>query len=111
MDAISNLGVDKPLSIAFPEEIGSGLAGGDWAKDHGMIKKFAEANPDMEVTIVSWGKNIQRIEDPGEHGDQFHEKCLDTFIKDSQQEDSPGAVTDEAIEELASLMEERQRSR
>ena len=111
LDAISKLGKAKPKNLAFPEEIGCGYGGGNWPKYHAMIKEFAEANPDVEVTIVSWGKNTPEEEDPEKsYVERLHEKFLETFTKDCQQGNVPGAVTEEAIDELASLMEERQRS-
>ena len=38
-------------SIAFPWQIGSGLAGGDWNVYEGMIKGFAESHPNVKVVI------------------------------------------------------------
>ena len=38
-------------SIAFPWQIGCGLAGGDWKVYEGMIKEFAESHPDLKVVI------------------------------------------------------------
>ena len=39
-------------SVAFPIEIGCGLAGGDWESYRKMIQVFAESNPEVEVAIV-----------------------------------------------------------
>ena len=36
-------------SIAFPEQIGCGLAGGDWGAYERMLEEFADANPDVRV--------------------------------------------------------------
>ena len=38
-------------SIAFPEQIGCGLAGGDWGAYERMLEEFADANPDVRVYI------------------------------------------------------------
>lgn len=54
LEAIERLGARKPASIAFPHDIGCGLAGGNWLHYEGMILAFAHANPDVEVTIVRW---------------------------------------------------------
>ena len=43
-----------PSSVAFPHEIGCGLAGGDWPRYDAMLKAFADANPSMEVLVVRW---------------------------------------------------------
>ena len=39
-------------SVAFPHEIGCGLAGGTWANYERMINEFARQVDDVEVTIV-----------------------------------------------------------
>ena len=39
--------------IAFPENIGCGLARGDWKKYYAMLYNFAEQNPHVRVSIVS----------------------------------------------------------
>ena len=54
LDSISNLGGEKPASLAFPFEIGCGLAGGKWPEYEAMIEAFADANPDIQVTIARW---------------------------------------------------------
>ena len=41
------------FSIAFPERIGCGLAGGDWNKYHDVLWMFASTNGHIDVTIVS----------------------------------------------------------
>ena len=41
-------------SIAFPAEIGCGLAGGDWAAYHAMLERFARGNPQVRVVIVRY---------------------------------------------------------
>jgi uracil-DNA glycosylase len=46
-------------SIAFPYNIGCGLAGGDWNKYEDMLEQFAFSNPQVSVYIVS---NISRRE-------------------------------------------------
>jgi hypothetical protein len=51
----------KPSSIAFPHEIGCGLAGGSWPHYERMILEFAEANKDIEVSICRWnGTGLQQ---------------------------------------------------
>ena len=48
--------ITPPLrSVAFPYEIGCGLAGGKWPAYERMIADFARGNPDVEVTIAKWG--------------------------------------------------------
>ena len=48
-------GVWPPLrSVAFPENIGCGLAGGDWSSYELMITMWAEAHPQTRVHIVKW---------------------------------------------------------
>jgi ribA/ribD-fused uncharacterized protein len=42
-------------SVAFPREIGCGLAGGEWAVYRGMIETFARDNPEVHVAIVRFG--------------------------------------------------------
>ena len=41
-----------PASIAFPEQIGCGLAGGNWSVYEAMLTKFAERNPHIRVIIA-----------------------------------------------------------
>jgi O-acetyl-ADP-ribose deacetylase (regulator of RNase III) len=41
------------FSIAFPERIGCGLAGGNWDKYHNVLWMFASTNEHIDVTIVS----------------------------------------------------------
>ena len=45
----------KLPSLAFPHEIGCGLAGGHWPAYHAMLKDFASAHPETEVFICRWG--------------------------------------------------------
>ena len=53
LDAVSRL--QPPLaSIAFPHEIGCGLAGGHWPTYDAMLQSFADANPATEVYICRW---------------------------------------------------------
>jgi uracil-DNA glycosylase len=40
-------------SVAFPYNIGCGLAGGDWGKYHPLLITFAKENPGLRVVIVS----------------------------------------------------------
>lgn len=41
------------VSVAFPFQIGSGLAGGDWDNYRGMIDRFAAENPLIRVAIYT----------------------------------------------------------
>ena len=43
-----------PESIAFPHEIGCGLAGGDWSRYNAMIQDFAQSMPHTQVIIARW---------------------------------------------------------
>eukprot|EP00930_Biecheleria_cincta_P102749 TRINITY_DN94574_c0_g1_i1.p1 TRINITY_DN94574_c0_g1~~TRINITY_DN94574_c0_g1_i1.p1 ORF type:complete len:265 (+),score=30.48 TRINITY_DN94574_c0_g1_i1:61-855(+) len=54
LEAISRLD-PKPASIAFPHQIGCGLAGGNWNHYNDMLTKWAEANQDVQVTICTMG--------------------------------------------------------
>ena len=56
LDAIARLAPEagRPASLAFPEEIGCGLAGGEWARYDAMIVAFARENPDVRVTVCRW---------------------------------------------------------
>lgn len=51
LDKISELFKDKKVEIAFPKNIGCGLAGGDWNIYSKMLKSFAEQNPNVNVWI------------------------------------------------------------
>ena len=52
--ALAHLAVQAPdlASIAFPENIGCGIACGDWARSQAMIHDFAETMPHCTVYIV-----------------------------------------------------------
>jgi hypothetical protein len=43
------------ISLAFPCEIGCGLAGGDWVVYQRMIEDFTRNRPTLTVTIVRFG--------------------------------------------------------
>lgn len=45
--------VPRPPSLAFPERIGCGLAGGEWARYRAALAAFAARNPDIRVVIVA----------------------------------------------------------
>ena len=51
LDAIAALR-PPPESIAFPHQIGCGLAGGEWSRYEQMLLQFAEENPSIHVAIV-----------------------------------------------------------
>ena len=42
----------RPRSLAFPEQIGCGLGGGDWPRYEAMIEAFAARHSDVAVAIV-----------------------------------------------------------
>ena len=46
---------NQPENIAFPHGIGCFQDGGRWEKYEAMIRRFANLNPDMKVTIVEYG--------------------------------------------------------
>lgn len=42
----------KPKNLAFPYNIGCGLAGGNWEKDYyPMLEQFSKNNPDIEIVL------------------------------------------------------------
>lgn len=43
--------IDGIKSVAFPWQIGCGLAGGDWVSYSNMIQNFAKNNPMIETSI------------------------------------------------------------
>ena len=43
-----------PTPLAFPKEIGCGMAGGIWRNYESMIEAFAKEHPECEVIIVRW---------------------------------------------------------
>jgi hypothetical protein len=53
LEAIGRLD-PPPSSLAFPREIGCGLAGGSWPRYYSMIEAFAHANPRIEVLVCRW---------------------------------------------------------
>lgn len=55
LEKIGTLPADsKPCSIAFPHEVGCGLAGGSWVKYDAMLNDFAAAHPEIEVLVCRW---------------------------------------------------------
>jgi len=50
----------KLPSVAFPHEIGCGLAGGNWPTYNQMLVSFAQANPRTEVFICRWTEATPR---------------------------------------------------
>ena len=52
--------LDDLTSIAFPHNIGCGIAGGHWPDYLAMIEAFADARPDVRVVIVSLPKAKQQ---------------------------------------------------
>ena len=49
---LSGVAGEQRQSVAFPCEVGCGLAGGDWAAYRRMIECFARDNPAIDVAIV-----------------------------------------------------------
>ena len=50
------LAAGVPLtSVAFPERIGCGVAGGNWAEYRAVIEGFQLRNPRVRVVLVRWG--------------------------------------------------------
>ena len=45
----------RKQSVAFPCDVGCGLAGGDWTVYRGLIEDFARANPEVQIGIVRFG--------------------------------------------------------
>ena len=41
----------KPTSLAFPYNIGCGLAGGDWDKYYPALQEFSIKYPDIKITL------------------------------------------------------------
>lgn len=61
--------LDPPFrSIAFPSEIGCGLAGGSWPKYEAMIAQFALRHPHIEVNVVKWTGGGHRGRDAQQRG-------------------------------------------
>ena len=42
-----------PASVAFPHQIGCGLAGGNWATYEAMLEDFAAAHPHIRCYICT----------------------------------------------------------
>lgn len=42
----------RNITVAFPEKIGCGLAGGNWDEYRNLLYRFAENNPEIQVYIV-----------------------------------------------------------
>jgi hypothetical protein len=53
LEAIGRLD-PPPASLAFPREIGCGLAGGSWPRYLAMIEAFARTNPRIQVLVCRW---------------------------------------------------------
>lgn len=54
LDRITDLATKSPIrSLAFPERIGCGAAGGDWDRYKAIIIHFARQNPSVAVAIYS----------------------------------------------------------
>jgi len=47
-------------SVAFPWEIGCGMAGGDWNLYLGLIKDFATRNPGLSITLCKHTSGVKR---------------------------------------------------
>jgi O-acetyl-ADP-ribose deacetylase (regulator of RNase III) len=53
--------ISEVKSVAFPWQIGCGLAGGDWRVYEGMIWEWAENHPDISIVVY-------KLEDVGHQG-------------------------------------------
>lgn len=52
LDALSLLGGERKLTIAFPFRIGCGLAGGDWDRYSAMIAAFEQKNKERITVLI-----------------------------------------------------------
>jgi hypothetical protein len=57
----------RKSSVAFPCEIGCGLAGGDWAVYRSLIETFARTNPEVQVAIVRFGGGVTPVAKRARH--------------------------------------------
>ena len=85
--------------LAFPENIGCGLAGGDWSTYKEMIRTFARRNRDIKVDIIQF-LNVDDSEsdssDPSDWTDQDGTPDPDDDDQDREEEQDPeGEVDDE----------------
>ena len=48
---LTQIGVLKPKSLAFPYNIGCGLAGGIWSEYEAMLTQFAHDHPGIQVVL------------------------------------------------------------
>lgn len=71
-------------SIAFPEKIGCGLAGGDWDVYLEILRKWAEDNPKIKVVIVSQGPETSKSCEPEKMSSSKTTMTVDqnTLVKD-----------------------------
>jgi O-acetyl-ADP-ribose deacetylase (regulator of RNase III) len=49
-------GIPGITSVAFPWEIGCGMAGGNWTRYRAIIDRFADSNPGIRATVYRLGK-------------------------------------------------------
>jgi hypothetical protein len=49
---VDRIGSDKKATIAFPDHIGCGLAGGNWTLYRAVIEWFAMSYPNLSIVIV-----------------------------------------------------------
>jgi len=89
--------------LAFPKEIGCGLAGGDWPTYKEMILTFARRNRDIRVDIIenyrvddsesdtsdpSHGPDQDRTPDPDDKDEQDHDEEQEPEDEVEEEEDS-----------------------
>lgn len=53
LEIISHSLGSEPKTLAFPFQIGCGLAGGDWKVYQQMLEEFAAKNPQFKVVIIT----------------------------------------------------------
>jgi uracil-DNA glycosylase len=85
-ECLGKIGKIKNLRhIAFPDQIGCGLACGDWPTYYAMLYRFSEQHPKVRVTIVSKGSPPDEIEDKCLYDDEGLCGCIKEDIKHNQQ--------------------------
>ena len=73
--AVKEIAKIKDLdSVAFPYEIGCGLAGGDWSEYRKRILNLARSRPDVRVVIVRLSNNDEKKFKKDVEKDKKHNK-------------------------------------
>lgn len=94
--------------IAFPDQIGCGLARGDWSIYYSMLYSFAEQNPNVKVTIVSKESSAdEEIKEPLENSMiyAYNTHTLEEYTRDNIPEGWEDFFNDQLDPELGSLKE------